>query len=215
MKKKLFVSFSVIFFLVLIISVYLTNEYVLILGYDYNGKIGIVDTNLNNTYDNLIIHESEYEDSEYKETHGDELISFLKSIGYNDGIYYYEAVNENGKIQTENIIAGLNWMKENNVQRVNISLSSKYKNDELESWIEENSDITVYCSYNNKLNSLADYPSMYSDVVASGSNKKIKYKDIDIHYLSNKIIVLNKDLEFFEGNSFLSLYTMLKEENTK
>ena len=59
----------------------------------------------------------------------------------------------------------------------------------------------------NKLNSLADYPAMYSGVIASGSDNKIKYKDIDMHYDSNKIILINKNgLKFFEGNSFLSLY---------
>lgn len=57
---------------------------------------------------------------------------------------------------------------------------------------------------------------MHSNVIASGSNKKIEYKEIDVHYNSNKIVVLNKNgLEFFEGNSFLSLYTMLKEADTK
>ncbi len=216
MKKKLLISLLVAFLLALIVFVYLTNEYVFVLGYDYSGKIGIIDANINYTYDNLVIYESEYEDSEYTETHGDELLSFLNSIGYSGTIYYYEAVNENGNVQTENIIAGLNWMKENGVQRVNISLSSKYKNDELENWIEENSDITVYCCYNNKLNSFADYPSMYSGVVASGSDKNIEYKDIDVHYNSNKVVVLSESgLELFEGNSFLSLYTMLKEENSK
>ena len=86
----------------------------------------------------------------------------------------------------------------------------------METWIKENNDMTVYCSYNNKLNSLADYPAMYSGVIASGSDNKIKYKDIDMHYDSNKIILINKNgLKFFEGNSFLSLYTMLDKENNK
>ena len=60
------------------------------------------------------------------------------------------------------------------------------------------------------------YPAMYSGVIASGSDNKIKYKDIDMHYDSNKIILINKNgLKFFEGNSFLSLYTMLDKENNK
>ncbi len=75
----------------------------------------------------------------------------------------------------------------------------------------ENKDIiTIYSSYNNKTNSL-DYPSMYENVIGSGYKKEIEYKDIDMLYKSNRIIIIPK-FNLYSGTSYLSLFTML---NTK
>ncbi len=54
---------------------------------------------------------------------------------------------------------------------------------------------------------------MYSGVYASGSSRKIKYKDIDINYCSNNIFVINNGIKAYHGNSFLSVLSMLKWKN--
>jgi len=143
-------------------------------------------------------------------SHGDKLINFIKKLSYSGDIYYYAAVNDKGYISTDNIIDGLEWMIENDIERVNISLSSKLHNEELEQWIQEHEKIQIYCSYNNYYNSVADYPAMYSDVVASGSDNRLNYKDCDERYANNRVLVINNGLELFVGNSYLSVYTMLK-----
>lgn len=212
MKKKyvLRIVFSVLF--LLLVCGYLLNNFTIVFKCRYDENIGIIDTYINNTYDNLIVYKSKYKDIQEEETHGDQLIKFAKMLGYKNDVYYYEAVNEEGKIKTENVLKALEWMKENDVKRINISLSSKYKSYELEEWIKQNKDIKIYCSYNNYFNSVKDYPAMYDSVVASGSNDKINYKTIDLKYNNNKIILINKNgIQFFEGNSFLSLYTMLSK----
>lgn len=207
MKKKKYIIFLFIVGAIL----YLLSKYIIVFNYKYDEKIGIIDTHINNTYDNLIIYKSKYKNNNNDITHGDSLIKFARSLGYKNDIYYYEAVNEDGKIKTENLINALEWMKHNRVNRVNISLSSKHKSEKLEKWIDRNKDIKIYCSYNNTYNSLADYPAMYSNTIASGSNR-IDYKNIDKQYKSNKIISINYGiLEFFEGNSYLSIYTMMNE----
>lgn len=100
-------------------------------------------------------------------------------------------------------------MLSNDVKRVNISMSNKVKNDSLQNWIAEHKEIRVFASYNNKFNSY-DYPAMYPGVYASGSSRKISYKDKDINYCSNNILVINNGIKAYHGNSFLSVISMLK-----
>ena len=99
-------------------------------------------------------------------------------------------------------------MEKNKVSKVNISLSSKRFDETLKKWIEDHPDIQIFSSYNNKLNSY-DYPSMYEGVIASGQTSKIEYKDYDRKYRSNRLIIWNKGIHYFYGNSFLSLETLL------
>ena len=147
---------------------------------------------------------------------------------YNDGIEYKvitdvnkgtitvkTADNDSSIITEDNIINGLNWMKENGVEYVNISLSSRKKCANLQKWINHNKDIKVYCCYNNKLNSF-DYPAMCKNVIASGSLSKVKYKKCDRKYRSQEIIVFSgKKIQKFKGNSFLSIETILNDMEDK
>lgn len=73
-------------------------------------------------------------------------------------------------------------MLSNNISKVNISLTSKQYSKDLENWISQNKDsVQIYASYNNLLNSY-DYPAMYDNVIASGSNNNINLKAIDRYY---------------------------------
>ena len=88
------------------------------------------------------------------------------------------------------------------------SLSSKRKSHELQEWIKDNEEMRIYCSYNNKDNTY-DYPAMLSGVTASGANKYIEYKPNDCKYNSNRIVIFNKGIHLFYGNSYLSIETLL------
>ena len=68
----------------------------------------------------------------------------------------------------------------------------------------------IYASYSNLKNSI-DYPAMYQNVIGCGYAKGALNKAIDNMYKSNRIIVWNNGLAYYKGNSYLSLYTMLKK----
>ena len=188
--------------------VYMAFNYIYITDIEYQEPIGIIDTYLSNNYDRVTYY-SDFSTDKTEKTHGDQLIEFARQINYNGDIYYYAAVDDTGEISTEKIIDGLNWMVTSNIQRVNISLSSKIHEHSLEVWIKEHPEVKVFCSYSNLLNTVADYPAMYENVIASGSDKRIGYKECDKHYRSNTILVLSSGIHKYEGNSYLSLYTLL------
>lgn len=173
-----------------------------------NGEIGIIDGNLTIQHKN-IIGNSDIVKSDHV-SHGDKMLEFANIYSPDSTIYYYDAVDNYGTINTETIISGLEWMKKNDVRIVNVSLSSSSYSEELENYILENSDeLQIYASYNNVLQSF-DYPAMYEGVKGVGKETRIEYKDGDISYKKNCVIVLNK-IEIFYGNSFLSLIEALKE----
>lgn len=173
-----------------------------------NETVGIIDGYVSITYDNVILSDSSKSMVNFK-THGDELITFLQKYCSNIKIYYFNATNEKGIVNTKTLIEGLNWMKENNISKVNISMSSKVYSKELEDWIDSNKDIVqVYASYNNLTNS-RDYPAMYKNVISSGISKNINFKDIDVKYRNNNIIVSSEPFKVYKGNSYLSLLTMI------
>lgn len=100
-------------------------------------------------------------------------------------------------------------MNDNGVESVSLSISSKYYSDDLEEWISKHADtIEIYGSYNNLENS-NDYPAMYECVHGVGSSNVCKKKN-DVLYQTSNIIVLNKQICFFSGNSYLTPYTMIK-----
>lgn len=166
---------------------------------------GIIDVYLCNSYEKVTYSGDIYAENE---THGDYLIHFSNDKNYNGAIYYYPAVDDNGKTTSETVLDGLKWMEKNNVAKVNISMSTKFYSSELEEWIKEHPQIQIYCSYNNLVNTY-DYPAMYENVIGSGISKDIEYKDNDKKYHSNRIILFNKGVHFYKGNSFLSLNSLL------
>ena len=140
------------------------------------------------------------------------VLEYFFQCNDNANVYYYNAENAEGKITNDGIINGLNWMVKNSVKKVNISLSNKKKYLELEKWIDEHKDtIKVFASYNNVHNT-NDYPAMFKNVYASGTDSNIDYKSIDFHYRSNRIVMCHglKRIMLYRGNSFLSVYSMMK-----
>lgn len=174
-------------------------------------SVGIIDGNISIKHDNIIYSENTYINNKTI-THGDEMIQFIHNCQSDIEVYYYDASDQNGEVYTDSIIEGLEWMLSNNIKRVNISMSNKVKHDLLQNWISEHKEIKVFASYNNKLNSY-DYPAMYAGVYASGSSRKINYKEIDINYCSNNILVINYGIKIYHGNSFLSVHSMLRWKN--
>jgi hypothetical protein len=187
----------------------MSNAVIIIKNTNCKYRVGIIDTSLSSKHDNVVYNENANFSSNIN-THGDEMINFLFDCQENVDLYYFDATNEDGLINTDKLIEGLDWMTTNSVKRVNLSLSNRIKHNELETWILKHDEIEVYASYNNKINSL-DYPAMYEGVYASGSDSRIKYKDLDFKYTSNRILILSNVFKIFNGNSYLSVLSMLKK----
>lgn len=186
MKKKKIII--IIVFTISVIIFCINQKMCFLLPDDYSEikKIGIIDDSLCKNPCDKVIYEGEIVHD--KESHGENILNFINSIGYSNTIYYYSAENGNS-ISSDSIISGLEWMKKNGVKRVNISLSSKNKSDELQDWIENNLDIKVFCSYNNKINTY-DYPAMLEGTISSGSNSEVNYKTNDVVYKTSNLIVM-------------------------
>jgi hypothetical protein len=209
MKRKICISFIIVTILVATVFAVISSNFLLITSLASSEPIGIIDTQLFNEYDINYLNTSDAK--AFGITHGDRLLNFLKDCKFEGNLYYYAAVNSNGFIKTERIIEGLEWLYANNVKKVNMSLSTKRYEKTLQEWISNHKDVNIYASYNNLLNSL-DYPAMYNDVIASGSDERIKYKSIDRRYSTSKIVMLNGLTTInFDGNSFLSLVTAIKD----
>lgn len=175
--------------------------------------VGIIDGNITSLPDNVVYNKNSFMSSG-KKTHGDKLIELINLCYENVTIYYYNAADDSNIIDTESIIDGLKWISNKNINYVNISLSSKFYSDDIQKWINDNSDIQVFSSYNNIDNSY-DYPSMYDNVISSTiESSNINVKKIDKIYRSNRIIVLDK-FKQYKGNSFLSILTTIDYAITK
>lgn len=220
-KKRKYIYLCVfgILLLVLVFTVYVYNSFIIV-SVGHNDKftkerVGIIDTYLSKEHDNIVYGGYSGKIDEEANTHGDMVVSFLDDIGYQDTIYYYSAWNGT-KTDTEGIISGLEWMLKNGVNRVSISLSSKKYSKELSDWVKTHNELTIYSSYNNKLNTVADYPAMYEGIIGIGSDGRIPFKDSDIKYRTSKMLLIkNGRFKSYYGNSFLTPYTMLimKDKN--
>lgn len=170
--------------------------------------VGIIDGNHVSEFSNVTYNNSKTETQEV--LHGDSLLTFIDLRYEGVNVFYYDAGGNDNIISAEEIIDGLEWMLKNDIKKVNISLSSKENNANLEKWISEHkSEITIYASFNNLKNSY-DYPAMLPGVVASGVNP-LEYKEGDILYKKNRFVFL-PSFKKFEGNSFLSLVSMIESE---
>lgn len=209
MKKNK--KICIILLAITLLAVWFFHNYVYV-STKYRGninKFGIIDDGLTINSSDKIIYKGSLLDTR-KKTHGDLLLDYIEKKGYNGKIYFFSALGKNGKISSDSIIMGLEWLKKNNIKIVNISLSSKQKSKKLQDWIDNNKDVQIYCSYNNKDNTF-DYPAMLSGVIGSGANRHIDYKDNDCKYSSNRIVLFNKGVYFFNGNSYLSIETLLHQ----
>ena len=203
-KKNIFISMI----LLIIISIFiLTKMYVIVIPKRNSEKIGIIDGKYTLEYDNVVYNISSDESLE-EQTHGDKILDFAEKISNGLNIYYYDASNQDGIINTENILKGLNYMKNNDVKKINLSISSKKYSADIQKWINDNTDIEIYASYNNLINS-KDYPAMYENVYGCGKKVDIKFKDSDYIYSSNKIIIFPNIFQTYKGNSYLSIYNTI------
>lgn len=74
-------------------------------------------------------------------------------------------------------------------------------------------DIIIYASYNNI--SSIDYPAQYDGVVGIGSDKRISYKENDVHFDSNDVLLISEHLYLYSGNSYLAPLHMLQATSNK
>ena len=209
-KSNIIMGLGIIFLIIFITAYVLIFQYKLVFKVTNNKEIGIIEGEYSYVYDNVEYNtEPNYKAKEL--THGDKMLQFLNNISNNLKVYYYDASSSDRKIDTDNILAGLEYLKEKNIKTINISLSSKVYSADLEKWIKENPDIKIFASYNNLTNSV-DYPAMYENVYGSGKKADIKYKDIDYTYYTNKVIIFPQIFKVYEGNSYLSLYNAIIKE---
>jgi len=207
-RKIFLICFGTTLVMAITFAIYINSQYLLIKPIDKTCAIGIIDSKLTKDYDNIICNK--YNTGlETVLTHGDIMIGFAKKYCPNIKIYYFDATNENNKIDSKSIINGLEWMIKNQVKVVNLSLSSKVYNQDIVGWIDSHvNDITIFASYNN-LQQTSDYPAMYTNITGSGVKNNIAKKNIDIIYHSNKIRFYNDFSRKYDGNSYLSVKTTI------
>lgn len=191
--KRIAGVIACILFCVVTVYVYVDSEYVFWDKKDTKKVIGIIDGRLTHKSEIITITNNEInrqnKNDEDRE-HGDLIVEFIEKAS-DAKVAYYDASDADGKISTDSIIEGLNWMKENNIEYVNISLSGSKYSDDLQEWFNENQQIHVYASYNNVSNTF-DYPAMYQNVIASGNNKDVMHKENDVYYKANKVVIEKK-----------------------
>lgn len=213
MRYKGWIIVSIVFLIVGIRCITEDIKLILPIKDDDQKMYGIIDGTLSMGHCNVIKSNTEIE-KKSKLSHGDELLQFMYELNPNNMFYYYDAETDKDKgILSESIINGLNWMLENNVNVVSISLSSKYYSHELENWILQNSGkIKIYASYSNTANTF-DYPARYERVVGVGTIGTPKPGKEDVIYKTNNLIMITSKLKFYKGNSYLAPYTMIKQNN--
>lgn len=203
---------NIIFFIVLALGiVFLLNHYFFVFNFmNKVTKVGIIDAHFNKT--SKIELANKYIAIQYQDNHGDKLIEFAKRYSPNIKIFYYDACDYSGNITDELIIDGLNWMIKNDVFYINLSISSKTYSSKLQKYINENKHkFFIVSSFNNRENTF-DYPAMYENVYGVGLKNKSNKDYIKKTFKSNKIVLVDdKKISFFHGNSFLSLYETINK----
>lgn len=172
---------------------------------------GIIDGTLGMEHFNVLDSNRTWK-TKSKMGHGDAVLKFMGNVAPEISFYYYDAETEYG-ILSENIIDGLQWMLENDVDAVSISLSSKYYSAELEDWIAQNSNkIQIYASYSNEANTF-DYPARYDNVIGVGTVDTPETGNKDVIYKTNNLVIMDSKIKFYKGNSYLVPYTMIQQNN--
>lgn len=210
MTKKIIMILLIIVVIMFLLVAHLNYKYYFVNDfYETNQTIGVIDGDLSFDNANIVITNIDYTFSGEQKKHGDYLLNFIERVS-DASIAYFDACDEFGKINTERIIIGLEWMKENGIKYVNISLSGNRYSEELENWLKDNPDINVYASYNNNKNSF-DYPAMYDEVVGSSVDGGLVKSEKDKVYSSNKIVLDYDFKNIYEGNSFLSVLSLMSD----
>lgn len=203
-KKSLFLYFLLLIFILFVILI--NNQILIVLPKNEVATIGIIDAG--DIKRNNIVYCNCRNDSEFG--HGNSMVEFALQLDNSLNIYYYNA-SVDGEISNQQIISGIEWMMDNKVTFVNISLSSIKKSEEvretIDNFIEKGG--VIFASYNNK-KSTFDYPAQYTNVRGVGMNDIHRTKKGDKLFRTNKLIILNKFYKIYEGNSYLSIYETIK-----
>ena len=208
--RKLFCRLCIPIFIGLILYVNYTYTIVTVQKSNQPEKLlGVIDGGLSHPHNNVV--NQVILSKKYDNQHGDMILYFIEKYDKKISIAYYNA-ESNNKITTKSIIEGLNWMLDNRISRVCISMSTSFYSEELQNWINEHSKaIEIYASYNNLENTL-DYPAQYNNVIGMGVNSQANYKPSDIIYKSNKILLIGRGLHIYKGNSYLAPMQMIIAE---
>jgi minor extracellular protease Epr len=138
-------------------------------------------------------------------------------LNKNFKLYDVKVLDENGQGKIENVVRGLNWSIEQNVDIINISFGFQKDYDELQSVINKatSKNIIVVAAAGNTLGTYVDYPAKYNNVLSITSiNDKLK-KDpfsasgkVDYSAPGVNIKSTNNsgDYSIFNGTSFVTAF---------
>jgi subtilisin family serine protease len=200
-------------------------------------KIAILDTGIDKTNKDLVYVKginfiSEKTDEFDDENgHGTKIAGIIgaRKNNYNllgiapeSDLYIAKVADENGNVKFENLIKGINWAIEQNVDIINISLEFQKDNPQLHKAIKkavENNIIVIASSGNIKYPGDTDnaYPGSYPEVISVGMlntkgkiySKEFEKKKVDVFAPGEDIISLyfNNKMTLDTGVSFATAYT--------
>lgn len=106
--------------------------------------------------------------------HGTAIAGIITNVGNihnaesNVEIYSVKVLDDNGKGSYVNVIEGLEWCIQNNIDIINLSFGFKKNNTLLQDKIQEMTanNIIVIASAGNKYGFEADYPAAYNEVIS-------------------------------------------------
>lgn len=146
----------------------------------------------------------------------------LLGIAPNSDLYIAKVADKNGSVQVENLIKGINWAINENVQIINISLELPEDNTNLHAAIKkahEKGIIIIASSGNIKFpgDKQLSYPGSYSEVINVGMlntegeiySQEFEDKNVDVYALGDDIfsLYLNNKMTLDTGVSFATAYT--------
>ena len=201
----------VIAIIFIVLFVLLRSNLVVFVNSDSNIIIGIIDDSLTRSHPNVVMQNRPSSDTSQATSHGDEMLKFVFAYAPNVGIYYFDATNTEGVIDTEHMLEALEWMISNGVEVVVIPLSARYYSVALRDFIQANQNrLRIYASYDNRTQSF-DYPAMYHYVVGVGQTR-YSYKPNDIIFRTSRIWLLHRRPMYFHGNSYLAILAAIRYE---
>jgi len=188
------------------------SNLVVFVNNDSNIAIGIIDGTLTRHHANITMSNRPVIAANEAMSHGDEMLRFAAAYAPNVSIYYFDATNADGVIDTQHMIKALEWMISNGVEVIAVPLSTRHYLVELREFIEANQNkLRIYASYDNRAQSF-DYPAMYHYVIGVGQTRH-SYKPNDIIFKTNRIWLLQRQPTSFHGNSYLAIFAAIRNES--
>ncbi|KAA0560774.1 S8 family serine peptidase [Bacillus sp. CH30_1T] len=154
---------------------------------EFNGnniKVAILDTGIDISHPDLkgkVVKEyntiSPGNPSIDESGHGTAVAGIIAAIDNNIGtkginpqvnLYSVKVVDENGRGKLEDLIEGIEWCIDQNVDIINISLGRSHGNKSLEAVVEKaiENGIVIVASSGNNFNEDSDYPAAYKNVIS-------------------------------------------------